>query len=121
MKILIVEDDALSLDMLSRRLQRKGFTVLSASDGTSLFKVLEDNLPDLIIMDIGLPEEDGHKLATRLKAKPETRQIPLIALTAHAMLEARQMALQSGFDEYETKPVDFSSLLAKIELLRVKT
>ena len=114
MKILLIEDNELNLDMLSRRLERKGFTIISAKDGvTGIEKAKKEN-PELIIMDLSLPILNGWDAAKKLKANKETMSIPIIALTAHAMKGDRQKALNAGCDEYDTKPVDFDRLLGKI-------
>jgi len=115
MKILIVEDNEMNLDMLSRRLQRVGFEVLSAMDGAAGIEVAERERPDLILMDMSLPEVDGWEATRRVKANPETSGIPVIALTAHAMAEDRDRALDAGCDDYDTKPVDITRLLGKIQ------
>ena len=113
-RILLVEDNELNLDMLSRRLRRKEFEVLTAEDGLAGIQVAVAEKPDLILMDMSLPVLDGWSATRRLKAKPETRDIPVIALTAHAMAEDRQKALAAGCDDYDTKPVEFKRLLRKI-------
>ncbi len=113
-KILLVEDNELNLDMLSRRLQRKKFDVVSAVDGRQGIEAAMEEEPDLILMDMSLPVLDGWEATRRLKASPETRDIPVIALTAHAMAEDRQQALAAGCDDYDTKPVEFRRLLRKI-------
>ena len=113
-RILIVEDNELNLDMLSRRLTRRKFEVLTAVDGMEGIKQAKTEKPDLILMDMSLPVLDGWEATRRLKANPETRHIPIIALTAHAMAEDRQKALAAGCDEYDTKPVELKRLLRKI-------
>ncbi len=113
-RILLVEDNELNLDMLSRRLRRKKFEVLVAENGLAGIQVAVAEKPDLILMDMSLPVLDGWSATRRLKAKPETRDIPVIALTAHAMAEDRQKALAAGCDDYDTKPVEFKRLLRKI-------
>ena len=114
MKILLIEDNELNLDMLSRRLERKGFTIISATDGvTGIEKANKEN-PELIIMDLSLPILNGWDAAKKLKAEIATKSIPIIALTAHAMKGDRQKALNAGCDEYDTKPVNFNRLLGKI-------
>ena len=113
-RILIVEDNELNLDMLSRRLTRRKFEVLTAVDGIEGIKKAKTEKPDLILMDMSLPVLDGWEATRRLKANPETRHIPIIALTAHAMAEDRQKALAAGCDEYDTKPVELRRLLRKI-------
>ena len=114
MKILLIEDNELNLDMLTRRLERKGFTVISAVDGLSGIEKANQEKPKLIIMDLSLPILDGWDAAKKLKADHATKSIPIIALTAHAMKGDRQKALNAGCDEYDTKPVDFDRLLGKI-------
>ena len=114
MKILLIEDNELNLDMLTRRLERKGFTVISAADGLSGIEKANQEKPKLIIMDLSLPILDGWDAAKKLKADHATKSIPIIALTAHAMKGDRQKALNAGCDEYDTKPVDFDRLLGKI-------
>ena len=114
MKILLIEDNELNLDMLTRRLERKGFTVISAVDGIGGIEKANQEKPKLIIMDLSLPILDGWDAAKKLKADHATKSIPIIALTAHAMKGDRQKALNAGCDEYDTKPVDFNRLLGKI-------
>jgi CheY-like chemotaxis protein len=116
-KILLVEDNELNRDMLSRRLMRRGFEVLMAEDGEQCVHMARTETPDVILMDMSLPVVDGWEAARRLKAAPETRPIPIIALTAHAMSGDRERALEAGCDDYDTKPVDFALLLAKIRAL----
>ena len=114
MKILLIEDNELNLDMLTRRLERKGFSVIAARDGLSGIEKANQEKPELIIMDLSLPILDGWDAAKKLKADHATKSIPIIALTAHAMKGDRQKALNAGCDEYDTKPVDFDRLLGKI-------
>ena len=117
-KILLVEDNEMNLDMLSRRLRRKQFEVVVAVDGQEAIDKVHSDRPELILMDMSLPGLDGWEATRRLKADPATRDIPVLALTAHAMSEDRQKALDAGCDEYDTKPVEFPRLLRKIaELL----
>jgi CheY-like chemotaxis protein len=104
-------------DVLSRRLQRQGYEVLLAPDGLSGLAVAQTEHPDLILMDLGMPEIDGWECARRLKAETDTRPIPIIALSAHAMLGDRQKALNAGCDEFDTKPIDFAGLLLKMNRL----
>lgn len=113
--ILIVEDNEMNRDMLSRRLTRRGFDVVTASDGKAGLDAVAHEHPDLILMDLSLPEIDGWEATRRLKADPVTRDIPVIALTAHAMAGDESSALEAGCDDYETKPVDLPVLLKKIE------
>jgi CheY-like chemotaxis protein len=117
--ILLVEDNELNRDMLSRRLVRRGFTVITAQDGAQGHAMACSELPDLILMDIGLPEMDGWQVTRLLKSKAETRGIPIIALTAHALITDREKAREVGCDEYDTKPVEFGRLIQKIETLLV--
>jgi len=114
-KILLVEDNELNRDMLSRRLLRKGHEVLMAEDGAQAVATAERESPELILLDMSLPVVDGWEAARRLKASPATAGIPIIALTAHAMSGDRERALEAGCDDYDTKPVDFPELLGKIE------
>jgi CheY-like chemotaxis protein len=115
--ILLVEDNELNRDMLSRRLVRKGYDVLIAEDGAKGLSAATDSKPDLILMDMSLPVLDGWEATRRLKAEPQTRAIPVIALTAHAMSSDREKAVAAGCDDYDTKPVELERLLAKIERL----
>jgi CheY-like chemotaxis protein len=115
--ILLVEDNELNRDMLSRRLVRKGYDVLIAEDGAKGLSAATDSKPDLILMDMSLPVIDGWEATRRLKAEPKTRAIPVIALTAHAMSSDREKAVAAGCDDYDTKPVELERLLAKIERL----
>ena len=114
MKILLIEDNELNLDMLSRRLERKGFTIISATDGVAGIEKANKENPELIIMDLSLPILNGWDAAKKLKGEIATKSIPIIALTAHAMKGDKQKALNAGCDEYDTKPVDFDRLLGKI-------
>ena len=115
MKILLVEDNEMNRDMLSRRLERKGFAILLAVDGQSGVETAQQHAPDLILMDMSLPVLDGWEATRQIKADEQTRSTPVIALTAHAMSSDRERALEAGCDDYDTKPVDLDSLLAKIE------
>jgi CheY-like chemotaxis protein len=117
--ILLVEDNALNRDMLSRRLIRRGYTVITAHDGAQGHARACADAPDLILMDIGLPEMDGWQVTRLLKSNAQTRGIPIIALTAHALLSDREKAREVGCDDYDTKPVEFSRLTQKIETLLV--
>jgi CheY-like chemotaxis protein len=116
-KILLVEDNEMNRDMLTRRLGRKGYEVVSATDGEQALAMARSESPDLILMDLSLPVLDGWEATRRLKAAGETRAIPVIALTAHALTEERERAIEAGCDDYDTKPVDFPRLLGKIEAL----
>lgn len=114
-KILLVEDNEMNRDMLSRRLERRGYTVVMAMDGKEGIAVAEAEAPDLILMDISLPVMDGYEATRQLKASPHTRHIPVIALTAHAMSGDRDKALAAGCDDYDTKPIELPRLLEKIQ------
>jgi CheY-like chemotaxis protein len=116
-RILLVEDNELNRDMLSRRLARKGYEVLLAVDGAEGVAVAAAERPDLVLMDMSLPVLNGWEATRRLKAAPETRDIPVIALTAHAMASDREQAVDAGCDDYDTKPVELTRLLEKIEHL----
>jgi CheY-like chemotaxis protein len=113
-RILLVEDNEMNRDMLSRRLERKGFAVLVAVDGAEGVAKARAELPDLILMDMNLPILDGWEATRQIKADGQTGQIPVIGLTAHAMAGDREKCLAAGCDQYDTKPVDFNSLLGKI-------
>ena len=113
--LLLVEDNEMNRDMLSRRLEKKGYTVLLAVDGREGVASALQHKPDLILMDMSLPEVDGWEATKQIKSNPETQHIPLIALTAHAMAGDREKALEAGCNDYDTKPVDFHILLEKIE------
>ncbi|MDF0555004.1 response regulator [Kamptonema sp. UHCC 0994] len=116
-KILLVEDNEMNRDMLSRRLARKGHEVLIAVDGAEGVEMARSKVPDLILMDMSLPVLDGWQATQQIKATPETHTIPVIALTAHAMAGDREKCLAAGCDDYDTKPVEFPRLLGKIEML----
>jgi two-component system, cell cycle response regulator DivK len=116
-KILLVEDNEMNLDMLSRRLSRHGYEVVSAQDGAAGVASAASERPHLILMDMSLPVLDGWEATRRLKADPATRGIPVIALTAHAMAEDKDKAMAAGCDDYDTKPIDLPRLLAKIKKL----
>jgi CheY-like chemotaxis protein len=113
-KILLVEDNEMNRDMLSRRLSRRGYQVLIAVNGEQGIATAQAELPDLILMDMSLPVLDGWEATRRLKAAAETRAIPIIALTAHAMSGDREKCFAAGCDEYDTKPVEFRRLMEKI-------
>lgn len=117
MKILLVEDNEMNRDMLSRRLQRKGYDVLIAVDGAAGVESAQTEAPDLILMDMSLPVVDGWEATRRIKADESTSRIPVIALTAHAMAGDREKALAAGCDDYDTKPIELPRLLSKIEAL----
>jgi len=112
--ILLVEDNEFNRDMLSRRLQRKGFEVIIAEDGEQGIRMANENRPDLILMDMDLPVLDGWEATRRLKADPAVSYIPVLALTAHAMKSDHDRAMASGCDDFATKPIDFAILLDKI-------
>ncbi len=116
-KILIVEDNDMNLDMLSRRLARKGFEIETAQDGLEGVTVASESRPDLILMDISLPGIDGHEATKRLKANDTTASIPVVALTAHALTSDRDMALAAGCDAFYTKPIELPGLLEIINSL----
>lgn len=119
-KLLIVEDNEMNRDMLSRRLDRRGFVVVMAVDGAVGVEKAHTESPDLILMDMSLPVIDGWEASRRIKGDPATASIPIIALTAHAMTSDRDKALQAGCNDYDTKPVDLPRLLGKIEALLPK-
>lgn len=113
--ILLVEDHEEVWEMLSRRLRRQGFDVAIAVDGKQAIAAIAADRPDLVLLDMNLPETDGWTVARRLKADPGSAEIPIIALTAHAAAEDRARALQAGCDDYHPKPIDFSRLISQIE------
>lgn len=115
--VLIVEDNELSLDMLSRRMRRKGYVIITAMDGAQAISMAQCERPDLILMDMRLPVLDGWEATRQIKATPATSHILIIALTAQAMAGDREKAMEAGCDEYETKPVDLPRLLNKIDAL----
>ena len=117
MKILIVEDNEMNRDMLSRRLLKKGFEIIIAVDGAEGVEKTIIEKPDLVLMDMSLPVMDGWEATKNLKANNETAKIPIIALTAHAMAQDKEKALAAGCDEYDTKPIDLNRLLSKISSL----
>ena len=114
-KILVIEDNEDNLDMLSRRLERKGFEVIFAVDGAQGLHLVRSDRPDLILLDLDIPVLDGWEVARMLKSDPATAAVPIIALTAFAMPGDREKALEAGCDEYASKPVDFPGLLAKMK------
>jgi len=116
-KLLLVEDNEMNRDMLSRRLQRRGYDVLTAVDGESGLTLTKSEAPALILMDMSLPGIDGWEVTRQLKADPVTRTIPIIALTAHAMAGDRERALAAGCDDFDIKPIELDRLLGKIEAL----
>jgi CheY-like chemotaxis protein len=119
-KILLVEDNEMNRDMLSRRLMRKGFEIVIAVDGAQGVAMADSEKPDLILLDMSLPVLDGWEAARQLKGKPDTQRIPIIALTAHAMAGDREKALEAGCDDYDTKPIELPRLLDKIAALLPK-
>ena len=116
-KILIVEDNEMNRDMLSRRLERRGYTIAIAIDGGAGVEKAHTEAPDLILMDVSLPVMDGWEASRRIKGDPATAAIPIIALTAHAMTSDRDKSLKAGCNDYDTKPVELPRLLGKIEAL----
>ena len=116
-KILLVEDNEMNRDMLSRRLRRRGYQVVLAVDGQSGVEMAQNQAPDLVLMDMSLQVLDGWEAARHLKADAPTKHIPIIALTAHAMSGDREKALDAGCDDYDTKPIELARLLGKIEAL----
>jgi len=116
-KILLVEDNEMNRDMLSRRLQRAGYTVIMARDGEEGHLLAHSENPDIILMDISLPVMDGWEVTRLLKTNQATRHIPIIALTAHALVTDRTKAFEVGCDDYDTKPIEFGRLSEKIENL----
>jgi CheY-like chemotaxis protein len=116
-KILLVEDNEMNRDMLSRRLARKGYEVVIAIDGQQGIEMARSETPDLILMDMSLPVVDGWEATRQLKSAPETQSIPVIALTAHAMAGDREKAVEAGCNDYDIKPIELPRLLEKIEAL----
>jgi CheY-like chemotaxis protein len=120
-KILLIEDNEQNRDALSRRLRRHGYDVLMAVDGQQGVAMAQSERPDLILMDLNLPDVDGWEATQIIKGRPETQAIPVVALTAHAIAGDQERALQAGCDDYHAKPVEFTRLLAQIEALLTKT
>lgn len=118
-RVLLVEDNEMNRDMLSRRLIRHGYEVLVAFNGVHGVEIARSSKPDIILMDMSLPEMDGWEATRRLKADPSTWSVPVIALTAHAMTSDRERAMAAGCDDYDTKPIDLPELLRKMDLLLV--
>jgi CheY-like chemotaxis protein len=116
-RVLLVEDNELNRDMLSRRLERRGFRVITAIDGETAVRLAGDLVPDLILMDMGLPGMNGWDATRIIKGNPQTKEIPIIALTAHAMHPDREQSLAAGCDAFETKPVELERLLGTIQSL----
>lgn len=119
-KILVVEDNEVNRDMISRRLQRRGFDIIFAEDGEQSIQTAQNELPDLILMDMSLPVLDGWEATKILKASTQTRQIPVIGLSAHAMEGDREKAIEAGCDDYDTKPIELERLLGKMNALLEK-
>jgi len=115
--ILLIEDNELNRDMLRRRLERRGYAVAEAVDGLAGLAAAKASPPDLVLMDLRLPDVDGREVTRRLRSDPVTARVPVIALTAHAMEGDREAALEAGCDDYDTKPVDLARLVGKIEAL----
>jgi CheY-like chemotaxis protein len=116
-KILLVEDNEMNRDMLSRRLQKRGYEVVTAVDGREGLTLAQSEAPALILMDMTLPVLDGWEVTRQLRAVPATRAIPIIALTAHAMSGDREKAIEAGCDDFDTKPIELARLLTKIDAL----
>ncbi len=116
-RILLVEDNELNRDMLSRRLARRGCAVRTAEDGAAALQLALADRPDIVLMDIGLPDIDGWEVTRRMRAEPALAGLPILALTAHAMESDRERALAAGCDDFDTKPIEFERLLRKIETL----
>lgn len=114
-KILLVEDNEMNRDMLSRRLERRGFEIAIAVDGREGVEMAKAGKYDLVLMDMSLPEVDGWEATRQLRAAPDTKSLPIIALTAHAMAGDRERAIEAGADDYDTKPIDLPRLLGKID------
>ena len=119
-RILLVEDNELNRDMLSRRLQRRGYEVIMAMDGQQALNVAETEKPDVVLMDMDLPVLNGWEATRALRQNPAIRDIPVVALTAHALAADRDRAIQAGCDAYQSKPVDFAELISKIQELTVR-
>lgn len=116
-RLLLVEDNEMNRDMLTRRLKRKGFEIDAAGDGEQALVMIQKSMPDLVLMDMNLPIKNGWMTCQEIRANPNTEKLPVIALTAHAMAEDKQKALDAGCDDYTTKPIDFPLLLEKIDTL----
>ena len=119
-RILLVEDNEMNRDMLSRRLERRGYEIAIAVDGRQGVEMAKAGAYDLVLMDMSLPEVDGWEATRQIRAAPETKSLPVIALTAHAMAGDREKAIEAGADDYDTKPIDLARLLEKIEKLLKK-
>ena len=120
-RILLVEDNEMNRDMLTRRLQRRGYEVVVAVDGAQGLAMAQSETPAIVLMDISLPVLDGWEATRRLKMAPETKSIPVIALTAHAMTGDRERCIEAGCDDFDTKPVEIARLVGKIETLLQKS
>ena len=116
-RLLLVEDNEMNRDMLTRRLKRKGFKIDVAGDGEQALVMIKESIPDLVLMDMNLPIKNGWMTCQEIRANPNTETLPIIALTAHAMAEDKQKALDAGCNDYTTKPIDFPLLLEKIDAL----
>lgn len=119
-RILLVEDNEMNRDMLSRRLRRRGYEVIIAVDGQQGVAMAQSSSPDIVLMDMSLPVMDGWQATRTLKASPDTKEIPVIALTAHAMSTDREKAMEAGCDDYDTKPIELTRLIAKMESLMAR-
>jgi len=119
-RILLVEDNEMNRDMLSRRLQRRGYEVIIALDGQQGVAMAQSSSPDIVLMDMSLPVMDGWEATRTLKASPDTKEIPVIALTAHAMSTDRDKAMEAGCADYDTKPIELTRLIAKMESLMAR-
>jgi CheY-like chemotaxis protein len=118
--ILLVEDNELNRDMLSRRLMRRGYRVEMAANGREGLQMADEHSPDVILLDLSLPEMDGWEVLRRIRQNPKMKNIPVMALTAHALLTDQNRALEAGFDDYDIKPVELPRLLLKVETLLKK-
>jgi CheY-like chemotaxis protein len=116
-KVLLVEDNEMNRDMLSRRLIKRGYEVILAADGRAGIELARSDRPDVVLLDMSLPDVDGWEAARRLKRDPATRLLPIVALTAHAMPGDERAAREAGCDDYDTKPVDLTRLISKIEAI----
>jgi CheY-like chemotaxis protein len=116
-RLLLVEDNEMNRDAISRLLERRGFSVITAEDGEQGLQICREALPDLVLMDLGLPGLDGFEATRQIKADPATARIPVLALTARALTSDQEAALVAGCDDYDTKPVDFTRLVGKIRAL----
>ena len=116
-RLLLVEDNEMNRDMLTRRLKRKGFKIDTAGDGEQALLMIEESIPDLVLMDMNLPIKNGWMTCQEIRSNSSTKKLPIIALTAHAMAEDKKKALDAGCNDYTTKPIDFPLLLEKIDAL----